>query len=39
MTEGIDQLKQIEEIQARALADLDKVQDEAHLDAWRVACR
>lgn len=36
MTEGVDQLKQIEEIQARALADLETISDEARLDAWRV---
>src|SRR5512146_1588240 len=35
--EGTDQIKQIEEIQARALAELETVDDEARLDAWRVA--
>lgn len=36
MTEQIDQLKQLEEIQARALNDLEAVNDELRLDAWRV---
>lgn len=37
MTDQVDQLKLLEEIQAKALADLDKVSDEAQLDAWRIA--
>jgi phenylalanyl-tRNA synthetase alpha chain len=37
MTEGIDQLKQLDDIQARALADLDAVKDEAQLDSWRIS--
>lgn len=37
MTEQVDQLKQLEEIQSRALAELEKVNDEASLDAWRIA--
>ena len=37
MTEGVDQLKQLEEIQAQALAELEAVGDEARLDAWRIA--
>lgn len=37
MTEGVDQLKQLEEIQAQALADLQSINDEGGLDAWRVA--
>ena len=36
MTEGADQLKQLEEIQARALAELKMVNDEARLEAWRI---
>lgn len=35
--EGVDQLKQLEEIQATALAELAAVDDEAKLDAWRIA--
>ncbi len=37
MTEGIDQLKQLEEIQSQALAELEAAVDETRLDAWRVA--
>jgi phenylalanyl-tRNA synthetase alpha chain len=37
MTEGEDQLKQLEEIQAKALAELNAINDEARLEAWRVA--
>ncbi len=37
MTELEDQIKQLDEIQQRALAALGTVQDEAQLDAWRVA--
>lgn len=37
MTEGIDQLNQLEEIQTRALDELEGVSDEAALDAWRIA--
>jgi phenylalanyl-tRNA synthetase alpha chain len=37
MTEGIDQLKQLDEIQARALTELETANDEARLDAWRIA--
>lgn len=37
MTEGIDQLKQLEDIQSQALAKLQVVSDEAQLDAWRIA--
>ncbi len=37
MTDEVDQLKQIEEIQSRALAELENVGDEAQLDAWRVS--
>jgi len=37
MTEQVDQLKQLEEIQARALAELDAVQEESKLDSWRIA--
>ncbi len=37
MTEDVDQLKQLEEIQAQALAELATVKDEAQLDAWRIA--
>lgn len=36
MTEGTDQLKQLEEIQERALGELETVKDEAQLDAWRI---
>jgi phenylalanyl-tRNA synthetase alpha chain len=36
MTENVDQLKQLEDIQKRALAELEAVADEARLDAWRV---
>jgi phenylalanyl-tRNA synthetase alpha chain len=36
MTEGVDQRKQLAEIQAQALAELETVQDEARLEAWRV---
>lgn len=37
MTEGVDQLKQLDDIQAKALADLQSINDEAGLDSWRVA--
>ena len=37
MSEKVDQVKQLEEIQARALAELAGIDDEARLDAWRVA--
>jgi phenylalanyl-tRNA synthetase alpha chain len=37
MTEGVDQLKQLEEIQAKALSELETINDEARLDAWRIA--
>jgi phenylalanyl-tRNA synthetase alpha chain len=36
MAEEVDQLKQLEEIQTRALAELASVSDEASLDAWRI---
>lgn len=36
MTEGVDQLKQLEAIQSRALSELEAATDEARLDAWRV---
>lgn len=36
MTEGVDQLKQLEEIQERALVELENVSSEAQLDSWRV---
>ncbi len=36
MTEQENQLKVLEEIQARALAELASVDGEAHLDSWRV---
>lgn len=37
MTEGVDQLKLLDEIQEKALNDLQSISDEARLDAWRVA--
>lgn len=37
MTEGIEQLTELEEIQHRALIELHAVRDESRLDAWRVA--
>lgn len=37
MTEQIDQVKQLEEIQAKALAELASINDEARLEAWRIA--
>lgn len=37
MTEGVDQLKQLEEIQAQAIAELETISAESRLDAWRVA--
>ena len=37
MTELDHQVKQLEDIQSRALAELGAVNDEARLDAWRVA--
>ena len=36
MTEGVDQLKQLEEVQSQALAELKMVNDEARLEAWRI---
>ena len=36
MTEGVDQLKQLDEIQAKALAELETISDETRLDAWRI---
>jgi phenylalanyl-tRNA synthetase alpha chain len=36
MAEGIDQLKQLEEIQARAIGELETICDEARLEAWRI---
>ncbi len=36
MTEGVDQLKQLEDIQSQALAELITVHDEARLEAWRI---
>ncbi len=36
MTEGVDQLRQLEEIQSQALAELKTVNDEARLEAWRI---
>ena len=36
-TEQDNQVKQLEDIQTRALANLSAVSDEAHLEAWRVA--
>jgi phenylalanyl-tRNA synthetase alpha chain len=35
--EGVDPTKQLEEIQQRALSELEQANDEARLDAWRVA--
>ena len=37
MTEQVDHLKALEDIQTRALAELETVSDEARLDAWRLA--
>jgi phenylalanyl-tRNA synthetase alpha chain len=37
MTESVDQLKQLEEIQVKALAELETIDDEARLDTWRIA--
>lgn len=36
MTEVVDPIQQLEEIQSKALADLQQANDEATLDAWRV---
>ncbi|RPJ40387.1 MAG: phenylalanine--tRNA ligase subunit alpha, partial [Chloroflexi bacterium] len=36
MTEGVDQLKVLENIQSSALTELAEVSDEARLDAWRI---
>jgi phenylalanyl-tRNA synthetase alpha chain len=37
MTEQINPVKQLEEIQAQALSELSEINDESRLDAWRVA--
>ena len=37
MTEQVDLLKQLDEVQQRALAELESANDEARLDAWRIA--
>jgi phenylalanyl-tRNA synthetase alpha chain len=37
MTEQVDHLKYLQEIQEKALAELETISDEARLDAWRIA--